>query len=103
MNQTFYFTARMTHAFLRYAESVHLGNQKVLLLIDNLRKGLTEEEMLLEQGYTEKLKLSIRKNVRTCGCIMLHVQCLGDLAENHEPYDRFLNGWSKITANTTIH
>lgn len=99
MNQTFYFNARMTHTFLRYAENSHIGNKKVLLLIDNLRKGLSEEEKLKEQGQTDKLYSSIRKNVKTCSCIMLHVQCLADISDNHEPYDRFINDWSNIMAS----
>lgn len=99
MDQTFNFNARMTHAFLRYAENTHIGNQKVLMLIDSLRKGLSEEEVLKKQGLTEKLKVMIRKNIRTCGCIMLHVQCLADLAEDSTPYDRFVNGWSCIAAS----
>ena len=99
MDQTFYFNARMTHSFLRYAENTHISNQKVLVLIDNLRKGLSEEDMLQKQGLTEKLNFCIRKNVRTCSCIILHVQCLADISDDSEPYDRFMNGWNTISAS----
>lgn len=98
MDQTFYFNARMTHSFLRYAENTHISNQKVLVLIDNLRKGLSEEDMLQKQGDTDKLHFAVRKNVKTCCCIMLHVQCLADLAEDSTPYDRFIQDWSNTSA-----
>ena len=99
MDQAFYFNAKMTHTFLKYAESVHFSNQKVQSLIDDLRKGLSEVEKLHQQGQMEKMSSSIRKNVKLCSCIMLHVQCLADISDDSALYDRFINGWSNIVAS----
>lgn len=99
MDQTLYFNDSMTQTFLRYAEHTHISNQKVLLLIDNLKKGLSEENILKGKGQIDKLRKVISQNIRTCYCIMLHVQILADLAEDSTPYDRFVNGWLSIAAS----
>ena len=99
MEQTFYFNAEMTRTFLRYAEATQISNQKVLLLIDDLRKGLSVEEMLEKQGSMKQLHASISQNVRTCYRIMFHVLFLADLADDRSPYDRFMNGWNTISAS----
>ncbi len=97
MDQSFYFNTSMTHSFLRYAENTHIMNEKVQVLIDDLRKGLREEDQL--QAQYGKLNSQKQKNVLICQCIMLHVQCLADISDDSEPYDRFMNGWNSIAAS----
>lgn len=97
MDQSFYFNTSVTHSFLRYAENTHIMNEKVQVLIDDLRKGLREEDQL--QAQYGKLNSQKQKNVLICQCIMLHVQCLADISDDSEPYDRFMNGWNSIAAS----
>lgn len=54
MHQSFNFTPSMAHTFLRYAEEIKVSNQKVLLLIDDLKKGLSEEDHLKGQAQYYK-------------------------------------------------
>lgn len=93
MEQSLLINEGMTHSFLRYAENTHISNQKVLLLIDNLRKGISEEDMLKEQGFYDELRSQVRANVKTCCCIMLHVACLMDTRDDNEQYVNFINNW----------
>lgn len=99
MDQTFYFNTSMTHSFLRYAENTHIMNEKVQVLIDDLRKGLREEDQLQGQTPTNKLNSQKQKNVMLCYCIMLHVQCLADICDNHELYDQFIDDWHLLSAS----
>ena len=99
MYQSFHFNSNMTHTFLRYAEKTNISNQKVLLLIDDLRKGLSEEDMLKGQAQYSKLNSQKQMNVLICQCIILHVQCLADISDDSEPYDRFMTGWNLIAAS----
>lgn len=99
MHQSFTFNPSMTHTFLRYAEKTMVTNQKVLLLIDDLRRGLSVEDQLLGQSQYYKWKSQKQKNVLICQCIMLHIQCLADISDDSEPYDRFVNGWNRIAAS----
>lgn len=99
MHQSFIFNPSMTHTFLRYAEKTMVTNQKVLLLIDDLRRGLSEEDQLNGQNQYYKWKSQKQKNVLICQCIMLHIQCLADISDDSEPYDRFVNGWNRIAAS----
>ena len=69
MDQTLYFNDSMTQTFLRYAEHTHISNQKVLLLIDNLKKGLSEENILKGKGQIDKLRKVISQNI-TASCFM---------------------------------
>ena len=98
MDQTFYFNTSMTHSFLRYAESTHIKNEKVQLLIDDLRRGLLVEDHLQNQD-TLKLNSQKQKNVMLCYCIMLHVQCLADISDNCEFYNSFINDWNLLSAS----
>jgi len=95
MDQTFYISSSMMHTFLKYVEHMHFRDQKVLLLIDNLEKGLSEEEKLQKQGQTDKLKFRVCKNIKTCYCIMLHVQCLMDISDDCQQYANFINNWNQ--------
>ena len=90
----FNFTPSMTHPFLRYAENAHIVNQKVLRLIDDLRKGLSEENQIQSQEQKNRLYAQKQKNVLTCYCIMLYIQCLANLSANDNPYDRFIDDWN---------
>ena len=99
MYQSFHFNSNMTHTFLRYEEKTNISNQRVLLLIDDLRKGLSEEDLLKGQAQYSKLNSQKQKNVLICQCIILHVQCLADISDDSEPYDRFMNGWNSIAAS----
>ena len=90
----FNFTPSMTHPFLRYAENAHIANKKVLRLIDDLRQGLSEEDMIQSPEQKNRLFAQKQKNVMTCYCIMLYVQCLAYYSTNDNPYDRFLNNWN---------
>ena len=99
MNQPFYFSPSMTHTFLRYAEHTNINNQKISLLISDLRRGLSVEDQLLGQSQYYKWKSQKQKNVLICQCIMLHIQCLADISDDSEPYDRFMNGWNSIAAS----
>ena len=69
----FNFTPNMTHPFLRYAENAHIGNQKVLRLIDDLRHGLSEEDQIQSLEQKNRLYTQKQKNVMTCYCIMLYI------------------------------
>lgn len=89
----FNFNPSMTHPFLKYAENTPISNEKVLLLIDDLRQGLSEEDMLKTQDETNRLYSQMHKNVLTCYCIMLHIQCLADISDDRELYDRFIHDW----------
>ena len=89
----FNFTPSMTHPFLRYAENAHIGNQKVLRLIDDLRQGLSEDDQIQSPEQKNRLYAQMQKNVMTCYCIMLYVQCLAYLSDNGNPYNRFINDW----------
>ena len=94
MKQMFNFTPNMTHPFLRYAENAHIGNQKVLRLIDDLRQGLSEEDMIQSPEQKNRQFAQKQKNVMTCYCIMLYVQCLANLSAKGDLYDRFINDWN---------
>lgn len=94
MKQMFNFTPSMTHPFLRYAENAHVGNQQVLRLIDDLRQGLSEEDQIQSQEQKNRLYAQKQKNVMTCYCIMLYIQCLANLSANSNPYDRFIDNWN---------
>lgn len=94
MNQLLNFIPSMTRPFLRFAESAHICNQKVLRLIDDLRQGLSEEDMIQSQDQTIRLYSQRQKNVMTCYCIMLYVQCLANFSAKGNLYDRFINDWS---------
>lgn len=98
MNQMFDFSPSTTVPFLRYAENAHFVNEKVLHLIEDLRAGLSEEKQLQEkeQQPDRRLYFQRQKNIMTCYCILLHVQCLADLSENDEQYVRFLDGWNSV-------
>ena len=89
----FNFTPSMTHPFLRYAENAHIVNQKVLRLIDDLRQGLSEEDQIQSPEQKNRLYAQKQKNVMTCYCIMLYVQCLAYLSDNGNSYNRFINDW----------
>ena len=91
------FTPSMTHPFLKFAENAHFVNQMVLQLIDELRKGLSEEDMIQNQKQTNRLFTQKQKNVMTCYCIMLHVQCLANMSDNHELYDHFISEWKNMS------
>lgn len=99
MNQPFYFRPSMTHTFLKYAELMNINNQNIRLLISDLRKGLSEEDILQGQAQYSKLNCQKQKNVLICECIMLHVQCLADICDDSTPYDCFVNGWNNIVAS----
>lgn len=99
MNQISHFDVSMTHSFLSYAESMPVSNQKVQVLIDDLRKGLIEEKMLEGQDEKNRLFSQRQKNVLLCQCILLHVQCLADVSDNNEQYNRFINDWNDIAAS----
>lgn len=99
MHQSFNFTPSMAHTFLRYAEEIKVSNQKVLLLIDDLKKGLSEEDQLKGQAQYYKWNSQKQKNVLICQCIMIRIQCLADISYNSEPYQRFMNGWNLIAAS----
>ena len=90
----FNFTPNMTRPFLRYAENAHIGNQKVLRLIDDLRQGLSDEDMIQSPEQKNRLLAQKQKNVMTCYCIMLYVECLANFSANNNPYDRFINNWN---------
>ena len=94
MKQMLNFTPNMTRPFLRYAENAHIGNQKVLRLIDDLRQGLSDEDMIQSPEQKNRLFAQKQKNVMTCYCIMLYVECLANLSANNNPYDRFINNWN---------
>lgn len=83
----------MTHSFLRYAESMPMGNQKVQVLIDDLRKGLSEEDLLQQQEQDEKLRQRIGLNIKICYCIMFHVACQRDIHQDDMQYVNFINNW----------
>ena len=89
----------MAHTFLRYAEETKVSNQKVLLLIDDLRRGLSVEDQLKGRSQYNKWNSQKQKNVLTCECIMLHIQTLADISDDSEPYERFINGWNRIAAS----
>ena len=89
----------MTHTFLRYSEHTSINNQKIRLLISDLRKGLSEEDLLKGQAQYSKLNSQKQKTVRICQCIILHVQCLADISDDSTPYDCFMNGWNNIVAS----
>ncbi len=99
MHQPFIFNPSMVHTFLRYAEGTKVSNQRVLLLIDDLRRGLSEEDQLNGQTQYYRWNSQKQKNVMICQCIMLHIQCLADISDDREPYDRFVNGWNRIAAS----
>ena len=99
MNQPFYFRPSMTHTFLKYAELMNINNQNIRLLISDLRKGLSEEDILQGQAQHGKLNCQKQKNVLICQCIMPHVQCLADICDDSTPYDCFVNGWNNIVAS----
>lgn len=94
MKQMFNFTPSMTHPFLRYAENAHVGNQKVLRLIDDLRQGLSEENQIQSQEQKNRLYAQKQKNVMTCYCIMLYIQCLANLSTDNNSYNRFIDDWN---------
>ena len=94
MKQMLNFTPNMTRPFLRYAENAHIGNQKVLRLIDELRQGLSDEDMIQSPEQKNRLLAQKQKNVMTCYCIMLYVECLANFSANNNPYDRFINNWN---------
>ena len=98
MNQSFFINSGMTHTFLSYAVNMPISNQKVLQLIDDLRLGLTEEDALQSQGQAEQLELRMNENVKVCGRIMLHVQCLMDISDDREQYVNFFNSWKQYCA-----
>lgn len=98
MEQLFTFNPSMTHPFLTYAENTQISNVKVLQLIDELRKGLSEEDNLQEVNQECKLYSQKQKNVMTCYCILLYIQCLAYISVEHELYDLFLNNWIAISA-----
>ena len=93
------FTPSMTHPFLKFAENAHIVNQMVLQLIDELRMGLSEEEMIQNQKQTNRLYYQEQKNVMTCYCIMLHIQCLAYMSDNNEQYNHFINEWKSLCSN----
>ena len=90
-------TPSMTHPFLKFAENAHIVNQMVLQLIDELRRGLSEEEMIQSRKQTNRLFTQKQKNVMTCYCIMLHIQCLAYNSDNYELYDHFINEWKSMS------
>ena len=99
MHQSFNFTPSMAHTFLRYAEETKVSNQKVLLLIDDLKKGLSEEDHLKGLAQYYKWNSQKQKNVLICQCIMIRIQCLADISHDTEPYQRFMNDWNLIAAS----
>ena len=99
MYQSFSFNSSMTHAFLRYAEKATVINQRILLLIDDLRKGLSMEDLLQVQDQRSKWHSQKQKNVLICQSIMLHIQCLADISDDSEPYEIFMKVWNDIAAS----
>ena len=93
------FTPSMTHPFLKFAENAHIANRKVLQLIDDLRNGLSEEELIQSQKQTNRLFTQKQKNVMTCYCIMLHIQCLAYMSDHRKLYDHFINEWKSLYSN----
>ena len=63
MNPSFIFYPDMTHTFLSYAEKTNVSNQKVLLLIDDLRRGLSEEDLLKKQAKYIKWNFIARSTI----------------------------------------
>ena len=98
MKQMLNFTPNMTRPFLRYTENAHIGNQKVLRLIDELRQGLSDEDMIQSPEQKNRLLAQKQKNVMTCYCIMLYVECLANFSANNNPYDRFINNWINVSS-----
>lgn len=103
MKQMFNFTTSMTHPFLKYAENAHLTNRKVIQLIDDLRNGLSEEDAIQSQKEPYRLSAQKQKNIMTCYCIMLYIQCLAYFSDEHERYDRFINNWKGIIPHPSCH
>ena len=99
MNPSFIFYPDMTHTFLSYAEKTNVSNQKVLLLIDNLRRGLSEEDLLKKQAKYIKWNFQKQKNLLTCQCIMIRIQCLANLSAKGNLYGHFINDWNLIAAS----
>ena len=102
MEQMLNFTANMTHPFLKYAENAHLNNQKVLQLIDDLRNGLSEEDVIQSQKEPYRLISQKQKNVMTCYCIMIYIQYLAYFSDNPKLYDRFINNWTSTRNSLTL-